>query len=255
MEEIQRRWKKKKQSFKIYTQEEANSLLIPYVYWKNVKLEPYALTDDGYVADVLNVQIYTDRGTNHTRKLVTLSCGKNFDGTKSTISYTANKVYKYWSNISPVSWQQRESRMGRTKNAVKVYVKQIFTGGVNWEQLGQVYRPDQKAPIATVKRLFRQEKIKDMVSQEIQKECADRGITPGYVLDIVKRAIELAENREDASNMLKGAHQLQEYVDLFPKNEQTSGFEVHITKELGEAVQRADKELAEKIENAEEVPT
>jgi hypothetical protein len=70
-------------------------------------------------------------------------------------------------DTSKKSWQEREAGKTRTRNVVTLYVQQMIAGKLDYEMLGRAYRPDQKIPAATARRLFRQDKIQEMVCQEL----------------------------------------------------------------------------------------
>jgi hypothetical protein len=252
MEIITRKYNGKPHQFKVYTESEAKARSLEYVHWKLASKEPWAITDDGYVAEVLAVKFYTERG-GRTRKYVILSIGKNFVTNSNRIEYLRNKEVNDYSNIIPRTWIDAEIHKKRTKNTVKVYVQQLLNGAIDFKELGKVFRPKEAIPEASVKRLLKQDKVKHMIDQEIERICKEKGINKEFVLDTIKEAIEIAKQRQDPSNMLKGADQLQDYLDFFPKSKAPNTWEMGITQELAGQVDAIDKELEGKVPVSEEV--
>jgi len=71
---------------------------------------------------------------------------------------------------NPKSWQDRESRKTRTKNLVNAYVGQALSSqGFDYNKLGNIYRPDQQQPSVTVKRVLKQEFIRDMIEKKLKE--------------------------------------------------------------------------------------
>lgn len=230
--------------FTIYSRQEADELHLDYVHWKDVVAHPYALTDDGFVADVIKVRKYKEKGNKHVRSLITLSCGRNFVDRKSRIDYLINKQYNCYSQVKPSTWQEAEAKRDRTKRTVKMYVKQMVKGRVDYNVLGVVYRPDQQVPAATVKRLLKQKEIQQMIDKELEKECERLGLTKGFVLETVQRAIALAESIEDPGNMLKGAAMVASHLGMNRDDKAPEALEFTVTRELGDQIAQIDKELA-----------
>ena len=54
---------------------------------------------------------------------------------------------------------------------------------VDFDKLGQIYRPDQKIPAATVRRFLKQKVSKDMVEQKLKELLAEKSINKEFALD------------------------------------------------------------------------
>ena len=54
-------------------------------------------------------------------------------------------------------WIKYELGKTKTKLVIKAYVRQLVSGKIEWEKLGMMYRPDQKQPVWTLKRLLKQD--------------------------------------------------------------------------------------------------
>lgn len=73
-----------------------------------------------------------------------------------------------------------------------------------------------KAPAATVKRLFKEKVVKRMVEEKMKEVLASKGINRGFVLDVIKKSIGIAENKEDVANMLRAAENLVDILEMKP---------------------------------------
>ena len=170
-------------TYPIMTQIEADEKEIPYTGWREVKKGRFGLSDDGYVAECLAVNKYKDAYQ------VVFPYGRMWITPSSKLLYEPHRNTGEYSQCGTLTWEERESALTRTKNAVNLYVNMFMqTGKIDWKQLGQAYRPDQQNPSATVKRLFKQERIKGMVDTKIQEYLDKRELDQGDVLDIIADA-------------------------------------------------------------------
>ena len=128
---------------------------------------------------------------------------------------------------------------------MSAYVAQLMSDKqVDWKILGNIYRPDQQEPAITVRRLFKEEKVKTMVKEELKKVLTEKGISASYVLDTILEAIDIAKLKQDPSNMLKGSSELSEYLQMKPeKNIQTDRLEIDVSKQIADTVQKEDRKL------------
>lgn len=113
-------------------------------------------------------------------------------------------------------WAVYESQRTRTKNAIKIYVRMMLSGKIDWNLVSNAYRKNQKNPIATFKRLIKQEEIKQMINQELSTLLSDNGIDQQFVVTKIKEALTIAEEKKDVSNMLKALENIQELLGMMP---------------------------------------
>jgi len=140
-------------------------------------------------------------------------------------------------------WIKYELGKTRTKLVIKAYVRQLVSGKIEWEKLGQMYRPDQQQPVWTLKRLLKQEETQRMVNEEIDKLLTDEGITPKFTIEQRKKVLELAIKKEDLTNANRAIDSFEDKLDMKPKEikfQQTTQIdykkylEGYDKKELGE---------------------
>ena len=101
------------------------------------------------------------------------------------------------------------------------------------EQIGKIYRPDQAKPHIAAKRLFKLKETKQMIKDKLQEVLTEKGIDEGYVLDVMKDAVTVAQMKEDLSNMIRAADKLSEFLDMKPqKTQQTETLEMDISHQI-----------------------
>ncbi len=113
-------------------------------------------------------------------------------------------------------WLRYELGKKKTKLVIKAYARMLVTGKIEWEKLGQMYRQDQKIPVATFKRLLRQEEVQRMVSEELEKLLSDEGITAQYSIKNRKVVLEKAIKKEDLTNANRALDSFDDKLDLKP---------------------------------------
>ncbi len=218
MDVLTRRIGGKAQEFRVYSKEEADATGIKYVHWKQAQPGDWALSDDGYVGECLKSKAYTDR--NRAKVLVTLSFGRMWVYPSAKLEYLPRKAKGAYSYCSPTTWADVEARMTRTKRTVHAYALMVIDGqGVDWKKLGLIYRPDQRIPGATVRRLFKQEAIREMIDKRFRELISARGITEGDVIDMLLNAFKMAGNNKDAKEMRMVAEDFSKMLDMYPSKE------------------------------------
>ena len=80
-----------------------------------------------------------------------------------------------YSLIKPLNWGERESKQQRTKNVVNAYIGQLMSPyQVDWNILGNVYRPEQRRPDLSVKRLFKNKMMRNMKGKKKNIRSRDK---------------------------------------------------------------------------------
>ena len=121
--------------------------------------------------------------------------------------------------------------------------------------IGKIYRPDQKCPEATVRRLFKKQRIVDMVEKKLKEILIDKGITQEQVLDLQLEAIDLARAKGDVSNMLRVADNFMDLLSMKPgKVVTTDTMELDMSNKIIDAIESEDKKLKleRKVEERED---
>ena len=242
-----------KRTYVIYNKVEADNKGLTYKYWKDADIGDNALTDDDYVGICLKRKDYSDK-QGRVKTFVTLSCGVGWTGGNAKIEYEENKAFGIYSQSKPTYWADKEVRTTRFKNAVAVYVEQLLsTNEIDWDIIGNVYRPNQKTPAATVRRLFKQQKVKDVIEDKLKETMKDKGITQEMVLELHMEAIDIARNKKDPSNMLRGTENLMDLLEMIPgKRIVTESLEMGVTSNIADQIESEEKRL--KLEQKTEEP-
>ena len=112
------------------------------------------------------------------------------------------------------------------------------------EQIGKIYRPDQAEPHIAAKRLFKLKETKQMIKDKLQEVLTEKGIDEGYVLDVMKDAVAVAQMKEDPGNMIRAADKLSEFLDMKPqKTQQTETLEMDISHQISNQFETQKKKL------------
>lgn len=217
---LRRRLKGGFREFEILSEGEGRERGLQDIPWRVGQPGQWVKTDDGYFCQCL------DRKTFHKRKtpqdLVILSFCRQWVG-PMPLNYLAYKTAQSWGASSPTTWVVYESRKKRTKTMVKVFVHMMLNHTIDYHRLGIVYRPDQRIPAATVRRLLKEEVIKKMVDDELSKVLSNKGITKESVLDMYLKAASIAEHNEKAGELRAIAADLAEILDMKPKAQKYLG--------------------------------
>jgi len=150
---IKRKIKGKTNHYPVYSKEEASAKKIQYVPWKQAEVGEWALTDDGYVSECFDRKSYTDKA-GHVKTFIKLTCGVGWDSSFSKINFLVNHEYGVYSKTNPKrTWDEEENGKTRSKNTVNAYANMLLgSNAVDFNVLGQIYRPNQQTPAATVRR-------------------------------------------------------------------------------------------------------
>ena len=227
----------------IYTKEEAEGEGLSFVPWREAKTGAWGLTDDAYVAEVVRVGEYRRRGK--VRRHVVLSFASRWDSPGALFLFTPHRDKGRFGGTAPRAWIQVEVGKTRLKTAVKTYVQMLVSGeGIDWKTLGKVYRSDQKRPEQTIRKLLKQEVVKQMVDAELEGVLKAKGVTKEYVLDLYKEAVDIARANGEGEAIRKVANDLADLIDMKPKMmKQVRQLTMTTNRELEGAIAREEREL------------
>lgn len=255
MDNIKRRIGGKLRSFDIYSKDEADKKGFAYISWKYANEGDYALSDDGYVGECLSRKVYTDK-KGRTKTFIKCAHGVQWVTNMGKFMYEPNKEAGIYSHVKPSRWEDKEARTTRAKNAVTAYVTDIVKGEKpDWEMIGKIYRPDQKCPEATVRRLFKKQRIVDMVEKKLKEILIDKGISQELALDLQIEAIDMARKKGDISNLLKVSETFMDLLNMKPgKVVTTDTMEIDMSNTIIDAIEKEDKKLKleRKVEETED---
>lgn len=202
MDTITRKIKGQQREYSVYSQDEADAASMAYKHWKEAQEGDWALSDDGYVARCLSSKAYPSRSGKPT-VYVLLSFGAQWATPTARLEFLPHWAAQSFSGTNTKSWDEREVRRTRTRNAVKVYVQHVMVGKIDWDLVGKVYRPDQRTPAATVRRLFKAESVKRFIDKEMERVLARQDVNADKVVRMLQRAYKVAKANRDPKGMLK----------------------------------------------------
>jgi len=215
--------------YDIFTKAEAEVQGIPYKDWRVCQPGDWGLSDDGYISKCLKRRNYRS-STN-----LVFPFGQVFVNDSAKLMYEKHKAAGDYTSVSHrTKWEQDQTKT-RTKNFVKTYVKMYLGGGVQWEILGRIYDPGDKNPTARAKYVVKRKHIKELVDKELDKYLKLHGITPGTVIELLSRAAEIAEMKQDPGNITRVAEQFIDILGMKAKDQKKP--EIEIDQLLGHEVQ------------------
>ena len=228
----------------VYTKKEAGNKSIKYTYWKEVEEGKHGISDDGYVGICLKRKKYTDKKY-RTKEHVTMCFGVQWVTASSKLLYEPNRDAGVYHSIKPTHWAEKEARKTRTKNAVSAYVHQLVGGDkVDYDLIGKIYRPDEKIPAATARRLLKQEEIKTMVDKKLKEILAEKGVNKDMVIDGYLESINVARVKQDPNNMMKGFDYLADYLGMKPDRRIiTETMELDMTSTIADQIETEEKKV------------
>ena len=213
---IRRRYSGTVRLFNVWTRQEADDQGLTYTPWRQSQPGRWALTDDDHVAECLRLQVFTST-TGRVRKVFTFPFGRIWDSPRAVMSFVERAAVGNWSATSAKPWVEIESRRSRTKFVVKLYIRQkLSTGKVDYDALGKAYRPDQQVPAATVRRLLKQPRIKEMVDDELSKIMTAHGWSPGKVAEHFNDLIAEAKKNGDCRTYRLVLEHMTKVLDMVP---------------------------------------
>lgn len=195
----------------------------PYkaVYWQDIPVDNpeglWAISDDGYICEVATVKEYRiNRASQKTNKYIKLAVGASF--VRPSVRLLIAPFLELGQGMSYTKaekWINRQIKKPRVKIAVAAYVYMLLYGEkIDWNALGRIYHPKDYIPAASVRKLFRQEKVQEMVKEELKAILEKEGITESWVIQKAKKALEIAEANEDPGNMIKALPFFEKHLGM-----------------------------------------
>lgn len=252
MIEVERHFDHSKDTHPIYTKEEADEKDLDYVYWKDADEGDWAITDDEYVCRCKRVT------ATKKNKEIALTGGTAWDSENAEIHFEQNHEIGVYSYMKPQTHMSKEVKSRRAKQVIDIYCR-LRTKGVKhsdmpWDRMGQIYRPDQEIPRATVQRLFKTEKVKEKVSERIVEILEDEGFSDRELIREYKEVLEEAKDDGDLTNARLTLDSVAEMkgVDEPDTEKVTNEQEATYHRKITEDVQEEKKKLKQK--RTKEIP-
>ena len=233
-----------RKSYTIYRKNEADKEGLKYVYWKDAQKGDYALSDDNYVAEVINRKKYP---SNHDIDNIYLRFpwGYTFYNPKYPSKKLKVSGRKTNTTFTGKPALEVKSKQDMLKNLAMAY-------SITWDYnlaLDMVLKTYTPAEFKKWKRSMKTEVFNKMVKEELVELLTEHGLDKTYTLDLLAKTIELAENKRDVTNLMRAVENLQGMHGMKEKSlvKTTEKLEaVNSTKLIDELREEEDKLIATK---------
>lgn len=233
MIEIERLIDRKRVVYKVYEPKDQQVPAFKELSYENCVEGTWVSSTDGYVAQVIKVNGPYSRGWSSAYSVVLPYCRKWVRKGRPVKLLAAPFISggKYYTSASGKGWIDQEVSKERTKRAVSAYATlMIESGGVltakQMDTLGRLYRPDQKNPRATFKRLLKHEKIKSMVKEELARIMSDNGLTPD---SIIKTHMTIVQNALDSGQLSVAEKANAKFMDMLDMKPDKTNTQIEAT--------------------------
>ena len=200
-------------TYTVYRAKEAKENDIKYKYWKDADTGDYAISDDDFVAKVINRREYADNGTG-TNIYLRFPWGYTFFSPKYPSKRLKVRGRKTNTTFTGKSYIEVQAGQDKMKNLSAMFaIKPDYDLAIEWA-LGAVTDSERRK----WKRTMKSEVFKSMVREERQKLLQDHELTEDYTFELMKETIELAKTKKDVSNLLRVVENLQELHGMKDKD-------------------------------------
>jgi hypothetical protein len=200
-------------TYTIYRAEEAKKQGIEYKYWKDAEKGDYAISDDDFVAKVINRREYPgNRDSNNI--YLRFPWGYTFFSPKYPSKQLKVRGRKTNTTFSGKSYLEVQSGQDKMKNLSAMFaIKPDYDLAIEWA-MGAVTDNERRR----WKRTMKSEIFKTMVREERQKLLQDHDLTEDYTFELMKETIELAKEKKDVSNLMRVVENLQDLHGMKDKD-------------------------------------
>ena len=225
--------------YEVYTKEEFQEIGKKYKHWNRCSPGDWGVSDDGYVAECLQRNIY---GTSIE---MVFPYGRQWVSKTGKLEFEPHYYSKNYSNVSTKSYAELEAGRDRAELAIDAFLAYKMAGETpDMQKIGRIYRPDQKKPEIAVRKLLKTKEVKKIMADKLKEILVDKEIDEGYVLDVMKDAIDTAKVKEDPANMIRAAKELSVFLDMQPKNKQvTESIEMDMSHQIADTYDKQTKKL------------
>ena len=182
--------------------------------WRNSNLHDWVLADDGGVLQILRKGIMQKaRGKNREISYIG-TCTGTYPCTKSAVLDTSRRknIYSFSGEYSQTLIEQRRKL---TSNE-EIFVQYLACGIPMREAYLKAFPTnDERYALSQAKTITRTDRIKTAMKKELEPIVSELGITPEYVLGVIKDIAEVSERDETG---LKAISKLSDILDLEDKN-------------------------------------
>jgi len=226
--------------YDIFTEEEAKEKEIEYKYWKDADKGDWAISDDGYVAQVIKRKVYPSQRS-HSNVYIRLPWGYvfysdkypskkfNAEGRRSFHTLTGKSELEVLCNKKP----QRRLAMAFAQ-------MRDFDLSIDWA-MGSVSGAHRKK----YHKMMRTEVFQRMVREELEKLLQDHDLSQDYTMELLKKAVKIAENKKDVTNILRIVENLQDMHGMKEKQQTktTTQLTATMTRKMLDEIEEEERRL------------
>ena len=228
-------------TYNILTSEEAQDEKIDFKYWREANSGDYAVSDDNIVSKLIKRKSYKNGSTYFRFPWGYCICK---DVNKSFKLLAENRESKYTFSGKPWLKVHKKQLLG---DMAMVYAQAKGSNRVKMEQaINLVHGEDiNDSNKRKYKRWMKSEVFTDMVREEQQKLLQKHDMTEDFTMELLKKAITIAEDKKDVSNMLKAVDNLQEMHGMKDKStiKTTESIEASETHKMLESLEEEERRL------------
>jgi hypothetical protein len=200
-------------TYTIYRTREAEQENIQFKYWKDADTGEYAVSDDGYVAKVINRREYPG-SRDFTNIYMRFPWGYTFFTPKYPSKKLNVKGRKTNTTFTGKSYIEVQSGQDKMQNLASMFaLKPDYDLAIEWA-LGAVTDSERRK----WKRTMKSEIFKTMVREERQKLLQDHELTEDYTFELMKETITMAKDKKDISNLMRIVENLQDLHGMKDKD-------------------------------------
>tara|TARA_R100000152_G_scaffold20717_2_gene15541 strand:- start:8824 stop:9591 length:768 start_codon:yes stop_codon:yes gene_type:complete len=198
--------------YNIYTKGEADERKIPYKHWTKASIGEYALSDDNYVAKVIQRKSYTDnkRGSNDYIRMPWGYCFHNPNRDHRPFNVGGRKSNTTYSGKRPIEVRAKQKPM---QDLAIAY-------GATWDYnmaIDTVFKDATPSDRRKYTRYMKSEVFKTMVQDNLKALLEDKGYSEGDIIDLLSTAMEMAKDKKDITNFIRVIENIQDMLGMKDK--------------------------------------
>ena len=223
--------------YEVFPKEEFKKLGKKYKHWNKCSPGDWGVSDDGYVAECLQRNIY---GTSIE---MVFPYGRQWVSKTGKLEFEPHYYSKNYSNVSTKTYAELEAVRDRAELAIDAFLAYKMAGKNQIWRKWVEYTGLIKKSGTCCKKLLKTKEVKKIMADKL-KEILVEEIDEGYVLDVMKDAVDVAKVKEDAANMIRAAKELSVFLDMQPKNKQiTESIEMDMSHQIADTYDKQTKKL------------
>lgn len=225
--------------YEVYPVEEFDKLGKEYKHWSKCDAGDWGISDDNYVSECIQRNIY---GTSIE---MVFPYGRQWAKKAAKLKFEPHYYSGNYSNVSTKSYAELEAGRDRAELAIDAFLAYKMAGEKpDMHKIGMIYRPDQKDPTKAVRKLLKTKEVKKIMADKLKEILVEKEIDEGYVLDVMKDAVDVAKVKEDPANMIRAAKELSVFLDMQPKTKQvTESIEMDMSHQIADTYNKQTKKL------------